>query len=415
MKIKMKNYKSSFTLLAAVFMLLMSSCGNKNAEADETKKEVPATEPSTVTVSVTKKQFASLNIQLGDIEQKNLSSVLKATGNLSVPPENKANITSILGGTVQSILIKEGDHVTKGQTLVTLINPEFIKLQQEYLESSAELELATTELERQKTLSEKNVTAQKTYQQAQSNSKSLKAKVSSLKSQLSLLYINSANLTAENISAVINITAPINGNISGVDVNIGATVDATTHLMDIVDNSHLHLDVFVFEQDLPKIKNNQLIDFTLTNLQGKHFTAKIFSVGAAFEGESKTIPIHAEILGDNNGLIEGMNVTAGINIGDNLTSAVLTSAIISNAGNDYIFIQTEGHKEQPHQHSETETVTVKEELGDVNTFKKIQIKRGVTNGSFTEITPLQSIHENAKVVTNAAFYLMAMLNAPTEE
>lgn len=95
--------------------------------------------------------------------------------------------------------------------------------------------------------------------------------------------------------------------------------------------------------------------------------------------------------GDKNALIEGMNVTAGINIGDHLTSAVLTSAIISNAGNAYIFIR---------------------DAAKESDYKIIQIKRGVTNGSFTEITPLQSIPENVKVVTNSAFYLMAMLNAP---
>jgi len=64
--------------------------------------------------------------------------------------------------------------------------------------------------------------------------------------------------------------------------------------MQVVDNSHLHLDLFVYEQDLPKVNINQNIDFTLINLPGKNFTAKIYSIGSAFENDTKTIPIHAE-------------------------------------------------------------------------------------------------------------------------
>jgi len=85
--------------------------------------------------------------------------------------------------------------------------------------------------------------------------------------------------------------------------------------MDVLDNSHLHLDLFVFEQDLPKVKVGQNIDFSLTNLPGKNFTANIFSIGSAFENQTKTVPVHAEITGDKSGLIEGMNVTGLINIG----------------------------------------------------------------------------------------------------
>lgn len=92
-----------------------------------------------------------------------------------------------------------------------------------------------------------------------------------------------------------------------------------------------------------------------------------------------------------------------------LKNLILTSAIISNAGNDFIFIQKEAHKQFKHQHNTIESKAVKEELGDVITFEKIQIKRGVINGSFTEITPLEELDEKAKVASSGAYYLNAML------
>lgn len=412
---QISNFQFLISFLITI-LFLASSCGNNsdNLEKEE-KKNGPTPEASASTVTISKQQFTSLSIELGTIGQKNLSSLLKVTGNLSVPPQSKANITSIIGGTVQRILVQEGDHVNQGQAVVTLLNPDFVKMQENYLDAKAQLTFAEANYYRQKELSEKNVTAQKTFQEAESNYQSLKAKVSSLKNQLSMVGINTASLTPDNITNTISIAAPISGSIANIDVNIGVTADATTHLMDVVDNSHLHLDVFVFEQDLPKVKKDQTIDFSLTNLPGKHYTAKIFSIGSAFVGESKTIPVHAEIIGDKTGLIEGMNVIAYINIGNSLTTAVLSDAIISNGGNDYIFIKTEGHHYRDHSHNEKETQTEKEELGDAFTFKKIQVKTGIVNSGYTEITPLEEVSENANVVTDGAYYLMAELNAPGEQ
>ena len=210
-----------------------------------------------------------------------------------------------------------------------------------------------------------------------------------------LLDVTPIALTPESILSVINVRSPISGNVSHIHINIGASLAPSQKLMDVVDNTQLHLDLFVFEQDLTKIKVGQSVDITLTNLPGKHYAAKIFAIGSAFDSESKSIPIHAAITGDKLGLIEGMNVSALISIGNNTVPAVATTAITSSAGNDFIFIQTSDHgaKDAP---SETR-------------FKMIQVKRGVTNGGYTEITPLSEIPDNAKVVNNGAFYLMAML------
>ena len=326
----MKSLKSFIIiLLLSVNVLIISSCRPTEAPADPAtgNQTVGTTEPSVVTLSP--QQYKAIGLEVGVIEQKNLSSVLRVTGTLEVPPQNRANVSALMGGSVQEIRVLEGNSVQKGQVLLTIANPSFIQLQQDYLDAMAQLPFVEAGYERQKELAGKNVASQKTLQQASSEYNSLHVKISGLKAQLSLLNIDVSQLTAQNIQAVANVRSPISGNISHIEINIGSSVDATTTLLDVVDNSHLHADVFVFEQDLPKVKENQVIDFTLTNLPGKHYEAKVFSVGSAFEGESKSIAVHAEITGDKEGLIAGMNITASINVGENLTPAVLSSAIIN--------------------------------------------------------------------------------------
>lgn len=406
---KMKAIHSVISVLAFAIIIsvlsLISSCTSSGAKYANTKAEEPKKKEISGQVAITKQQFDALKVEFGTIEQKNLKNNLKSIGFLKSPPQNKANITSALGGTVQSILVQEGYRVSKGQTVVTLTNPEFIKMQGEFLDAQSQLTFAEAEYNRQKELSAKNVAAQKTFQLAESNYNSLKAKINSLKRQLAILNINEAQLTYDNISSFINVISPISGNVSNIDINIGANVEASKTLMDVVDNSHLHLDLFVFEQELPKVKVGQNIDFSLTNLPGKNFTANIYSIGSAFENQTKTIPVHAEITGDKSGLIEGMNVTGFINIGNAPVSSVLSTAIVSADGNDYIFIQTDADGKQK----------IKEGNEGKFFFERIQVKKGVADGGYTEITPLRQISGNEKIVTNGVFYLMAMLTNAGEE
>ncbi len=109
----------------------------------------------------------------------------------------------------------------------------------------------------------------------------------------------------------------------------------------VVNNSKLHVDLFMNEQDIEKVKVGQKVDITLTNLPVKSYTAEIFAIGNAFESSAtKTIPVHAEITGNKHGLIDGMVVTARIDVGQARTTAVPTDAIVSSEGKDYVFIQT---------------------------------------------------------------------------
>ncbi|MBX7049658.1 MAG: efflux RND transporter periplasmic adaptor subunit [Chitinophagales bacterium] len=389
--------KKIYNILIILPAIILYSCGgNSEAEVGEESNVETTVSDENNTVIISAQQYKAIDLQLGNIEQRALSGTLQANGFLKVPPESKADITALMPGTIKDIFIKEGDKVSKGQTLVTIVNPEFIKMQEEYLNTENDLQLATSEYIRQKGLSEKNISAQKTFQEAESNYKMQQTKSNSLKSQLALLGIDVSNLSAEKITSVIAVKSPVNGSISEIDVNIGSYVEPTDIIMDVIDNSHLHLDIFIFEQDLPKINIGQKVTFNLINLPGKSYEANIFSVASAFENETKTISAHAEITGNKSGLIEGMNVSANIEIENTSTSALPSKAIISNAGNDYIFIQ-KGAQDGTYE------------------FEKIQVKKGITNNGYTEITPLKEIPADAKVVTNGVFYLLAILTNAGEE
>lgn len=405
----MKSLKIIF--LSASLIFIFSCGGGKNAEVSKgaTSEEHHEEEPGIV--SLTEEQLKTVGIELGTLEQKNLGSSIKVNGKLEVPAQNKASVTSLYEGVLQQILVHPGSSVKKGQAIATVVNTELTGVQQNLISVNAQLKLAQLEYNRQKDLVAGNAAPLKNLQKAQAELSSLQAQQSALKKQLTTLGISPSSVTSGNISSTLTITAPISGTISDIHAQIGSKVDASTPVAEIVNNSQLHLDLFVYEKDLPMIKDGQTIHFTLTNSPGKEYDAKIFSIGTAFADASKSVPVHAEVEGEKTGLIEGMSVTAIISIGSRTALAIPTEAIVSNAGKDYVFIQTD-KKAESHEHSTEESghkeEVHKEQIASVN-FERVQVVKGATDLGFTEVQPITELPANARLIVKGAFFVMAKM------
>lgn len=421
----------AFCLLPIAICLLFSSChshsendGHNHDEAGEGHDgHDHGSHEDSPTATLTPEQLKSIGIQLGGIEKKQLTASLKANGILKVPNQNKASATALLGGVVKSILVQTGSSVSKGQILATIANTSFVAMQEEFLSVSAKAELAQLDFNRQKELQAGNAGALKTLQAAEADLKSLKARKAGLQKQLELVGINTATLSDENIQSVVSIASPIAGSVSDIAVNIGSYVEANVPVAEIVDNSQLHLDLYVYEKDLSKLKVGQTIHFTLTNNPGKEYDADIFGISNTFESGTKAIAVHAKVKGDKTNLIDGMSITALVSLDNATVDAVPTAAIVNHEGQDYIFVVTDEHNEsEHHEHSETEEAHSHDEHGHLHeegeqkqdvagslTFEKIPVRKGTTDIGYSEITLLKDIPAGAKIVTNGAFFVLAKM------
>lgn len=389
-------------------LTLIASCGDKKTET--TKEEEHHEEVQTNFVSLTDLQMKTAGIELGSIELKNLKTSIKANGMLTVPNQNKALVTSVNSGVIKTLLIQPGNFVNKGQTIATIVNPDVARLQQELQTTNAQISLAEIELKRQQELVQGDAAPLKNVQRVQTELTTLRATRNALQKQLNTMGISVASVSKGNIITTMAITAPISGTVSNVSAQIGSNVDASTPIAEIVNNSQLHLDLFVYEKDLPKLHANQTIHFTLTNNPGKEYDAQVYSIGTAFASESKTIPVHAVVKGDKTGLIEGMNITAVISIGETVVPAVPNDAIITYQGQDYIFIMTD---KKPPEHKEDKEAAKdnkepeKEEAGIY--FERVQVVKGASDIGYTEVTLVKNPPPNSKIITKGAFFANAKM------
>lgn len=404
-----------YKIISLVFISLFAiSCEKKEEpqgeitteQTEENHNEAPQT-----VAELTEEQMKSVGVTLGSVEMKELTSTIKANGLLRVPNNKKATVTSLYGGVIQTIKVQIGDFVRKGQVLATISNPEYIQVQEQYLTVNSRISFAEQEFRRQKELFDNDAGAKKNLQSADSELKSLRTQRASLQRQLQLMGISPGKVSNGNLRSGLAITSPISGTISNINAQIGSYVDVSSPVLDIIDNNSIHLDLQVFEKDLPKMKIGQIVHFKLTNNPETEYDAKIYSIGSSFENESKTISVHANVTGNRIGLIDGMNITGIVSLDKTTTPAIPDEAIVEADGKYYVFVQTnkkpEEHKEEKSENHEKEEA---EKHSKTMNFEKIEIVKGSSDMGYTAITSVAPIAPDAKIVVKGAFFVNAKLS-----
>lgn len=408
-----------------IFSALVISCGKKeegikeNQEVKTETKNQQTAEQEPSVASITEEQMKAVGITLGTIETKELTSTIKANGLLNVPNNSKATVTSLYGGVIKTLNIQVGNYVRKGQVIATISNPEYIQLQEQYLTVNSKITFAEQEYRRQKELFDNDAGAKKNLQSSDAELKSLRAQKASLQRQLQLMGISPANVSYGNLRSGLVIKSPINGTISNIMAQIGSYIDISAPLAEIVDNSSLHLDLQVFEKDLPKMKVGQIVHFKLTNNPEIEYKAKVFSIGASFENESKTISVHCTVIGNKTGLIDGMNITGTVSLDKSATTAVPDEAIVEADGKFFIFALTdkkaeENHDEEAENNETKKTETTENHQSKTLNFEKIEVVKGTSDMGFTAITPVSEVKPNAKIAIKGAFFINAKLKSSGE-
>ena len=298
----------NITLLSVTLSLL--GCGDKEVANKQAEMQNETTTDTRIFVS--KAQFKNSNMELGSIEEKSFPITVKTTGMIDVPPENRAVVNATMGGYIKTTPLLIGDKVRKGQALVTIENPDFVSLQQEYMEVHEQLTYLHSEFERQKTMKAENITSQKSFLQAESAYKTAKASHNGLRKQLQMLHISPASVEAGNIRSVVTIYAPIAGSITKVHVTRGTYVSPATAILEIIDNDHIHLELSVFEKDIMKLKKGQEIDFKIPESSTETYKADVHLIGTAIEA-NRTIKVHGHIEDEaGTDFLTGMFVEAAI-------------------------------------------------------------------------------------------------------
>ena len=367
-----------------VFAIIFMSCNSKSKQDTSGVDEIELTESGVITI--TKSQFESSNMELGNLVIHEFNTTVKANGMFDALPENKATVSTYFAGYVKNITLLPGDKVKKGQVLFTLENPEYINVQQKFLESKSRLDYLKADYERQKTLLVDHVTSKKNFLKAESEYRVTSTQYQSLQKELSLMNINHGKLSGESITSTINVLSPISGTVTSINASKGVFLNPSDIALTVINTEQLHLELKIFEKDLPLVKEGQQINIYLQNNSNKVYKGVVHLINRSINAENRTIDIHADLVNeeDNKLFAPGMYVETEILTSSNSYDALPSEAIINIEASYFALVRI-----------------------DENTYKKVPIEIGTTSNGFTQILNADDFSPDTLFMTKGAFNLIS--------
>ncbi|WP_432411296.1 efflux RND transporter periplasmic adaptor subunit [Rasiella sp. SM2506] len=387
--------KYIFSIAIATLLLVTTSCKNETVH-----KEEEHSEKNENVVELTEAQMEQTSITIGKAEKRNIGHEITVNGLIDVPPQGNISITIPYGGFLKYTEMLPGSKIRKGQVVARVENPDFIEFQRDYMEAISNNDYLKSDYDRQKILNDEKVTSTKVFEKAKSMYLSNQATIKALESKLRLIGINPNSAAGGNISSTVNVYSPINGVVREVYVNTGKYFGPQDVLMDITDASDLHVELKVFEDDIPLIRIGQRIRFRLANAPEAWMEAEVFLIGNNVR-EDRSVTIHGHLKETNKELLPGMFVNANIEVGMSEMYALPEEAIVRYQGKHYIFEALGARSEGNETMQDFEMIEIEkdnEEEGFIaisikNQLKKIEAMDIVIKDAFTLLAKAKNSEE----------------------
>ena len=275
-----------------------------------------------VGISVNQANKGVVTVQTAKVgAQDNLISLVTASG--EIKPTTYTNVTAQGFGRITSIVVKEGDHIKKGQVLLTQENIQanadvqaqaaainsaesgvtageasFKSAQSDLIQAQANLEHAKIEYERGQSLYKDGLIPKQDFDQRKTTYDAQFAAVDSAKahvatskaavdqSRAQLTQSKAVLVHTEDILHKTTYTSPIDGIVSYLPERIGDYVvpgiqnSNGSFLMTLSDMSTVTAEVKVDETDIVNVRGGQEADVTIDAIPGKIFKGKVTEIGS---------------------------------------------------------------------------------------------------------------------------------------
>jgi RND family efflux transporter MFP subunit len=326
--------------LVFAFGLLLFSC-NGGSEVDKKKEELAKlkTEQQEISGKIKKleTELATLApvknsegriklVETNPVQPQTFKHYLAVQG--TVDSDNNILISPKMGGVITSVLVKEGDRVSKGQTLAVI---DDAVLRQSVEELKTGLDLASTVFEKQQNLWNQKIGSEVQYLQAKNNKEGLERKLATLNSQL----------------AMARITSPISGVIDEVNIKPGEAAAPGLGVIRVVNLSEVKVKARIADSYINAVKKGDEVKITLPDIK-EEFSGKVSFVGQVVNPQSRTFDIEVSLKNRDEKLKP--NMLAVVNINDKtVKDAIVIDAnfVQQSESGDIVFVAgTEGNSQK---------------------------------------------------------------------
>ena len=298
--------------IATVALALLGACSQNKTE-EGAANESPAGDDVKVEVLSEENSEPKDSVAVDAVSgATNVANSPTFNGVMVVSPSKRVTISLTMGGKVHALNIMPGSAVHQGQVVAMIDNPEYIQLQQTYLDAAAQLEYLEKEYQRQRILGEQDAASQKRVQQAKADYLSMKSRVEASASHLKTLGVNAQSLHSGGIKSYLPVVAPVSGFVTSMNANRGKYLEVGEPICDIIDKSRILLQLTVYEKDLKLMKIGGKVDFRVNGMGKETFSARIVAIDQAVDAKDYSVKVYAAVGTVRSDFRPGMYVRAKV-------------------------------------------------------------------------------------------------------
>lgn len=180
------------------------------------------------------------------------------------------------------------------------------------------------------------------------------------------------------------VSAPISGKVTDREVTLGQSFeDAGGKLMTIVNDSQVFATANIYEKDLDKVESGQRVSVKVASLPNRTFTGRITRIGSLVSGETRVLPVQAQLDNFGGQLKPGMFAQLEV-LTDKTPTAILvipSAAVVEANGKKLVYVQ------------------------NGNAYQSAEVTLGQTSGDRVEVK--SGLFDGDRVVTQGAMQLYA--------
>ncbi|MFY0253407.1 efflux RND transporter periplasmic adaptor subunit [Chitinophaga sp. 30R24] len=367
------NKKYSF--LVPVITLILAACGggeNKTAKLQQLKQE-----KAKFNEDIDKK-IAALEKEIGakdSLQKMKDVTVAEITDTLfqhfidvqgSVDARENVNVSARVPGVITAIFVKEGQQVSKGQTLAQVDDQV---LRANMAELRIQLDLANTLFEKQKNLWSQKIGSEVQYLNAKNQKESLERKMATLEDQLSQTHI----------------IAPISGTVDAVIAKLGDNAAPGSPAFRVVNANNLKVTANVAEAYAGLLKAGDQVVIAFPDIH-REIRSNIGFTSRTIDPLSRTIKVEVPLQPDN---MLRPNMIAHISIVDYTAKNALVipvNVIQYTSGKPFVVIAQNANGKMVAQRKTIEMGRTYNDLAE--------IKTGLEKGDRIVTTGFQGLNDN---------------------
>lgn len=366
MQTQIKNF-SKLTLSILTTAFILQSCS-------EHPKEQPKDDKFALTDSLVNR------LLIDTVRNPNSETDLNFSAKIAPNEETTSRIFPMVSGSIRSVPVKLGDHVSRGQVLATLGSPEMATFDKDAISSSAELRNAERNAKLAEDMYKSGLSSAHELEQAKNDLLVKQAEDRRSKAVL--------NLNGGNTNGTYTLKSPISGFVieKNVNNNMSLRPDNNQSLFTVADLSTVWGVINVYESDIAHIQQGDPVKISILSYPDKVFTGKIDKIYNVLDPDSKVMNARVSIPNPGFLLKPGMMATVTIAAKTNSDlPSVDVNDIVFDENKNYVLVLDKVKKLR------IQEVTIERKSGD-----RAYISKGLQAGDRVAASKTVFLYESLK-------------------